>query len=58
MAPAAGSIFKAVGRIIRAGRTITVCSAEVTASNGDQEKVVAVMQATMMSVRGRPGLSD
>jgi uncharacterized protein (TIGR00369 family) len=58
MAPAAGSIFKAAGRVIRAGRTLTVCSAEVIATNGAQEKVVAVMQATMMSVQGRPGLSD
>ena len=58
MTPAAGSIFKAAGRVIRAGRTLTVCGAEVIATNGDQEKVVAVMQATMMSVQGRSGLSD
>ena len=58
MAPAAGSIFTAAGRVIRAGRTLTVCSAEVIATNGDQQKVVAVMQATMMSVQGRSGLSD
>jgi len=58
MAPGAGSIFRAEGRVIRAGRTLTVCSAEVIASDGDQEKVVAVMQATMMSVQGRPGLFD
>jgi len=58
VAPAAGSIFTAAGRVIRAGRTLTVCSAEVAATNGDQEKVVAVMQATMMSVQGRSGLSD
>ena len=58
MAPAAGTLFRAAGRVIRAGRTLTVCSAEVIATNGDQEKVVAVMQATMMSVQGRPGLSD
>ena len=58
MAPAAGTLFRAAGRVIRAGRTLTVCSAEVIATNGDQEKVVAVMQATMMSVQNRPGLSD
>ena len=58
MAPAAGPIFTAAGRVIRAGRTLTVCSAEVAATNGDQEKIVAVMQATMMSVQGRSGLSD
>jgi len=58
MAPAAGTLFRAAGRVIRAGRTLTVCSAEVIATNGDQQKVVAVMQATMMSVQGRSGLSD
>ena len=58
MAPAAGTLFRASGRVIRAGRTLTVCSAEVVAADGDREKVVAVMQATMMSVKGRPGLSD
>ena len=58
MAPAAGTFFRAAGRVIRAGRTLTVCSAEVVAADGDREKVVAVMQATMMSMKGRPGLSD
>ena len=58
MAPAAGSIFTATGRVVRAGRTLTVCSAEVAAADGDQERVIAVMQATMMAVEGRPGLSD
>jgi uncharacterized protein (TIGR00369 family) len=58
MAPAAGTLFRAAGRVIRAGRTLTVCSAEVVAVDGDREKVVAVMQATMMSVAGRPGISD
>jgi uncharacterized protein (TIGR00369 family) len=58
MAPAAGTLFRAAGRVIRAGRTLTVCSAEVVASNDDTVKVVAVMQATMMSVQNRPGLSD
>jgi len=58
MAPAAGTVFTATGRVIRSGRTLTVCSAEVAAADGDREKVVAVMQATMMSVQGRPGLSD
>jgi uncharacterized protein (TIGR00369 family) len=58
MAPAAGTLFRAAGRVIRAGRTLTVCGAEVVAVDGDREKVVAVMQATMMSVQNRPGLYD
>jgi uncharacterized protein (TIGR00369 family) len=57
-APAAGPVFKATGRVIRAGRTLTVCSAEVSVADGDREMIVAVMQATMISIQGRPELSD
>lgn len=56
LAPAAGSRFRAVGRVIRSGRTLTVCSAEVRAIDCGRETAVAVMQATMMSVAGRPEL--
>jgi uncharacterized protein (TIGR00369 family) len=53
MAPAAGERFVAVGRVVRSGRTLTVCSGEVRALQGDREATVAVMQGTMMSVRGK-----
>jgi uncharacterized protein (TIGR00369 family) len=58
MAPAAGRAFLVRGRVLRAGRTLTVCSAEATAEGGAGEGAVAVMQATMMSVRERAGLAD
>jgi uncharacterized protein (TIGR00369 family) len=58
MAPGSGSLFRATGRVIRAGRTLTVCGAEVAATDGGREKVIALMQATMISVEGRPGLAD
>lgn len=48
--PAAGERFVAAGRVIKPGRTLTVCSGEVTAVSGDGEKLIAVMQATMMTV--------
>ena len=51
--PAAGASFRAVGQVIRAGRTLTVCSGELEAI-GHERSVVAVMQATMMTVRDRP----
>src|SRR4051812_38285298 len=57
LAPAAGERIVARGRVIRAGRTVTVCTADVFAVNGDVEKLVAAMQATMMTVQNR-GLSD
>ena len=51
LSPALGERFRAVGSVVRSGRTLTVCSAEVTASRGTGEpRLVALMQATMMAV--------
>ena len=58
LAPAAGTLFRAYGRVLKAGRTLTVCSGELRAVRGEEEVLVAVMQATMMSVRDRPGVAD
>ena len=58
LAPAVGQLMRAVGRVIKPGRTLLVCSGEVTAIAGDSETVVTLMQATMMAVRGRPDLVD
>lgn len=52
MAPATGTDFKAIGRVLRSGRTITVCSGDVVAVEDDQERVVATMLATMITVTG------
>lgn len=57
LAPAAGDRVVARGRVIRAGKTVTVCWGEVTAYDGANERLVATMVATMMTVRDR-GLSD
>ena len=57
MKPAAGERFRAVGRVIRAGRTLSVCAAEVEAWQGDQQTIIAVMQGTMMAV-DNPSLVD
>jgi uncharacterized protein (TIGR00369 family) len=57
LAPAAGDRVVARGRVIRAGKTVTVCWGEVTAHDGTSERLVATMVATMMTVRDR-GLSD
>lgn len=53
LAPAAGERFLARGRVVRPGRTLTVCAGEVVALEGDEERTIALMQATMMAVRGR-----
>lgn len=58
LAPAAGNRFVAMGRVIKSGRTLTVCHGELRAVQEDGEIVVAVLQGTMMTVRGRDGVSD
>jgi uncharacterized protein (TIGR00369 family) len=50
MSPAKGDGFKAIGRVLRAGRIITVCSGDVIAIDRGKEKIVATMLATMISV--------
>jgi uncharacterized protein (TIGR00369 family) len=70
LAPARGREFRAVGRVVRAGRTITVVSGEFWALDDAQEvregaavygapgALVAMLTGTMMAVRDRPGLVD
>jgi uncharacterized protein (TIGR00369 family) len=58
LAPARGDRMRAIGRVIKPGRTLVVCTGEVIAVAGESESVVTVMQATMMAVRGRPDLVD
>lgn len=54
LAPARGDALVARGRVVRAGRTITVCQAEVSAVTGEDERQVALMTATMMTIQNRP----
>ena len=58
MAPAAGETFVARGRVLKAGRTLTICSGDVFAVAGEEEKQVLTMLATVMTVQNRAGLSD
>lgn len=58
LAPAAGNRFVAMGRVIKSGRTLTVCHGELRAVQDDGEVLVAVLQGTMMAVRDRDGVSD
>jgi uncharacterized protein (TIGR00369 family) len=57
LAPAAGERVVARGRVLKPGRTISVCWGEVSAISNGEEKLVATMVATMMTVEGR-GLAD
>ena len=55
LAPASGERMIARARVTRAGRTLTVCAADVFAVAGGHERLVATMLGTMMSVGGRQG---
>ncbi|MGE0884314.1 MAG: PaaI family thioesterase [Blastocatellales bacterium] len=48
MAPARGEKFIALGRVIKPGRTLTVCAGDVFAIEGKERRQIAMMQATMI----------
>ena len=49
LAPAVGERFVAVGRVLRSGRTLSVCAADVQAMQSGSGKLIAAMQATMIA---------
>ena len=50
LAPGVGDLFRADARVVRSGRTLTVCQAEVVAvREGSPDVPVALMQATMIT---------
>jgi uncharacterized protein (TIGR00369 family) len=51
LAPALGERFVARGHVIRSGRTVSVCGGDVVALNANEEKPIATMLATMMTVK-------
>jgi len=51
LAPAQGEKFLAVGKVVKAGRALTVCVGEAFAISGKEKKSIALMQATMMTKR-------
>ncbi|WP_426175468.1 PaaI family thioesterase [Massilia sp. TWR1-2-2] len=48
--PAVGERFLAIGKVVNAGKQLTVCTGEVRALTGAEWKVVAIMQATIANV--------
>lgn len=50
IAPAAGDRLIATGRVARAGRRLTVVTAEVEAVTGESRRTVAILQGTMIPV--------
>jgi uncharacterized protein (TIGR00369 family) len=58
MSPAKGDHFIARGRVVKPGQTVTVCNGEVFAVTNGQEKLIASMLTTMISLRDRGNLVD
>lgn len=50
LAPASGERLVARGRVLRAGRTLTVCRGDAVTISDGQEKHVAALTATMITV--------
>ncbi len=59
LAPAAGRRILARGRVVKAGRTLTLAQAEVFSEDEEGcEKLVGLLTATLMAVQGREGVGD
>lgn len=50
LSPAAGDLLIARGKVLKPGRRLVVVTSEVYARTGDTEKLIAVMQGTMVPV--------
>ena len=57
LAPAAGERILVRSRVVRAGRTISVCTADAYAVSDGAERHVTTMTATMMTVTGRENVA-
>jgi uncharacterized protein (TIGR00369 family) len=53
LAPAEGEHLEAVGRVLRSGRTLTVCQFEVFGVQGTKRSLVAAGQQTLICVEAR-----
>ena len=58
IAPARGDYFLFRARVVKPGRTITVCDAQAFALEGGKEKLVATMTGTLMALFGREDVAQ
>ncbi len=58
LAPAAGERISARGRVVKAGRTLTLAQTDVFTEVAGQERLIALLTATLMAVEGRDGIAD
>jgi len=58
LAPAAGERIVARGKVIKAGRALTLAQAEVFAEREGTERLIALLTATLMAIEGKDGIVD
>ena len=56
LSPAKGERFRAIGKVRKPGKTITVVEGDLFSIEDGREKLVATMVGTMMAVYGRDGI--
>lgn len=54
LAPAEGTRLRALGRVVKAGRTLSVCDVEVFALRDGTERLCAKMLQSLIALHGRP----
>lgn len=58
LAPATGARIIARGKVVKAGRTLTLAQSDVFAESEGKERLIALLTATLMAVEGREGIAD
>ena len=51
-------MLSARGRVVNAGRTLTVAQSEVFAETKGEEKLIALLTVTLITVESRNGIRD
>lgn len=57
VAPARGEYLEAVGKVLRSGKTLTICQLEVFGIEGAERRLVAVGQQTLICMHGKPDVA-
>jgi uncharacterized protein (TIGR00369 family) len=58
LAPATGERIIARGKVVKAGRTLTIAQTEVFAVSEGKEQLIALLTATFMAIEGQDGIAD
>jgi uncharacterized protein (TIGR00369 family) len=58
LAPAQGDRFVFEGKVVKPGRTLTVCEAQAFAIDGGDEKLIATMSGTLMALFDRNAIKS